>query len=117
MKANELMIGDWVMPDQCQVPTAYTSVAMITMDGVYMDEAVRLFTFEELHPIPLTEEILGRNFPTADEGLTWWPNDRPYYHIECSPLNGTRIIMPYTQYVHELQHALRLCGIEKEIIL
>ena len=36
---------------------------------------------------------------------------------DTSPFNALHGIINEIQYVHELQHALRLCGIEKEIQL
>jgi hypothetical protein len=85
-------------------------------------------------PIPLTPEILEKNgfkkatqisdtepFDIDEEGNKhysysttfwgWWQPD----NIFCIPANGLGWLN--IKYVHQLQHALRLCGIEKEIIL
>ncbi len=131
MKANELMIGDWVEPDQCMVPTMYTRVAMIMPDGVHMEEAERQFDFEELHPIYVTKEILEANGITllevGDNGpatpkkhlnryekwfihTTWKDTflwyDRMADHWHLQDMSGACFL-----YVHELQHALRLAGL------
>ena len=77
---------------------------------------------EYLSPIPITPEILEKNGFTRDaDGM----NDIDEISVEITYgewqrvdgrhkyLGEARII----KYVHELQHALLLCGIEKEIVL
>lgn len=113
MKANELMIGDWVnlskgsWSENRQVEL--TDIEMIA-ESVYLAE-----------PIPLTAEILEKNgfvynaIPFVDGweqfGLTLYRGGNGY-RIDCG-INVSLII----DYVHQLQNALRLCGIEKEIKL
>ena len=107
MNANELMIGDWV-----QVPSELNRYKMLrsTFD---MDEAILY------EPIPLTPEILKKNGFSVN-----YHEDDLCYAQSCGDVIGIHIygtngLMEemYFKYVHELQHALRLCGIEKEIIL
>ena len=87
----------------------------------------------EVYPIPLTKEWMARNFPLNEEyqlrfgsedtfyyqidanGKKWnlvWiiRKDEEYLFIEDDPLIRMR-------YIHELQHVLKLCGINKEITL
>jgi hypothetical protein len=121
MGLKDVMIGDWVTGKKWREnPFKLTRINDngkyyygITSNGTQVGP----FLLEEIEPIPLTTEILERNLHEPDEGVVWWKNDEPFYHVECLPLNGMRLIMPYTQYVHELQHALRLAGIDKEIKL
>ena len=112
---------------------------------VYIDDKVNgkglnyLF-LEEIEPIPLTDEILTASgffqmeksehtsvfVLEADNG-----RDRLYFSVigktekpDCikimymptNPVFWLDLILPNC-YVHELQHILRLCGIEKEIKL
>ena len=108
MKPQELQIGDWVMPDQCITPRLYTSVAMITTDGVYMNEAERRFAFDEIHPIPLDAEILQKNGFIGKE----------IYVAVFDQAHGDDYDYGVAlDYVHELQHALRICNSDKEIVL
>jgi len=120
MKANELMIGDWVRSKLHNVNSKVTDIEWQGDFGsVWLEEKKcweRHFD-NEIKPISLTTKMMEVNFPTPDDGVTWWPNNKPFFHVECCPLNGTRVCMPYTQYVHELQHILRLCGIDKEIVI
>ena len=82
-----------------------------------------------LEPIPITPEILEKNgfkkqgFPgweiyTDDYQILWRCDYNPGI-LDIRSFNTyfgnyTRF---YTKYVHELQHALRLCGIDKTIEL
>lgn len=126
------MIGDWVMltdpihnGEKVQVK-AIPDDGHITVDGGIMP------MFE---PIPLTAEILGKNFsfsPYNGGGAIeqyYLLND--YYDVEISEYTdglwevvvdevGMSCLPTWKMYVchvHELQRALRLCGIEKEIEL
>ena len=130
MKANELMIGDWV---QGFLPDTNSKVVGILNDiqiaiiggGAYMELDV-----DDLQPIPLTPEILEKNGFVLSKESSRKPyqlrdnsiyvsvikgrlNAR-YYEKFGKPINAMQIDC---NYVHELQHALRLCGIEKEIVL
>lgn len=100
-----------------------------------------------LTPIPLTQEILEKNDfflgytsneedaisqigVECQEGYVYeegcgsvkviFPNESDGGVIELSDQNFDRNMEFYfvkTMYVHELQHALKLCGIDKEIVL
>ena len=120
MKATELMIGDWVTfvngngeriaDSQIDINSLYTAM-----------NAPEILQFE---PIPLTWDILYKNFPDTDDGLAWWENtefendakdEYLWWHITVT--GDVLVVNGEIRYVHELQHALRLCGIEKEIEL
>lgn len=125
MKATELMIGDWVCFDGDVEHTNPVQIDIVSqeeagVDGDYYDRWL---------PIPLTAEILEKNFPKP-RGEYWADGDFPQigYSIPCHtdghlPYVEVSIYDParvmefemYLNYVHELQHAMRLCGIEKEI--
>ena len=134
MKANELMIGDWVMinPDlgefyefagkPCQV------IGLRDIDGaikIDFDNGKYFWTDgeDDVLPVPLTPKILEKNdidtvFKTRYKGFYL------EYHTEV----GMIMLYVYNngsfqstgigfKYVHELQHALRLCEIGKTIEL
>lgn len=136
MKANELMLGDFVFHEK------YGNAIVETIDNDFGDNpSVKLISenikhkdgykygycwcdLEEIFSIPLTPEILeknGFNIEIAPYTPDWKrcilnPNffleDRlkGFYHF-----NGNNLAE--IQYVHELQHALKLCNIDKEIVL
>lgn len=131
MKATELMIGDWVC---CTDPTPFKIEAITIIDFPEYVIGNDGFDVEisDLQPIPLTAEILNKNFPKSCDNDYWVDGDFPIigYSIPCHtdgycPYVEVSIYDParvmefelYLNYVHELQHALKLCGIEKEIIL
>lgn len=100
------------------------------------------YGYEDIQPVPLTVEILERNgFMPTGGGDNSWMLTTPFgipelrYHIyvgfkagyidvfAAHPNTGSWRKKNHTllevcgMYVHELQHALRLCGIDKEIEL
>lgn len=123
MNARELMIGDWVEPHQCRIPTLYCKVEGIYPDNtVHLDKAERLFSLGELHPIPLTADILEKNgFEWRAYGVVLAGEDMAL--VQCGdywkikPNQDSNDTFCYIWYVHELQHALRLCGIDNEIVI
>ena len=132
MKANELMIGDWVYYGDKPVQVLQLS------DGK---------DYPHIKPIPLTAEILEKNGfgkknifaktmgfeifgdennscgisewydgDWAFETFTSWTETAP----DGSPDDwGFKTESRFTKmkYVHQLQHALRQCGIDKEITI
>lgn len=134
MKANELMIGDWV---ECTywTPSKQLKVAEIRriMDdeikiGVYSDDLVLIFRQSEVKPIPITPDILEKNGWIKD-GYFYRAKDGSYIQLgqlfehatfSCEKYGINREVFTspsMLKYVHQLQHALRLCGISKEIEL
>ena len=135
MKANELMIGVWVTSKKWrEKPFRLTRINDggkyyygITAEG----SQVGPFLIEELEPIPLTAEILEKNgfgFTRNDNTGSVWNGWWIYKGLELATAcldkegNWPCFINIYDsnikcEYVHQLQHALRLCGIEKEIEL
>lgn len=124
MKAKELMIGDWIMIN----PISYYQVEQIRMEfgelRIYPKDTEVFVTENEIMPIPLTPEILEKNgFEKWDDG--WCTYDQENTGIEVAwvgtilKIGGEcgNLELPAVMYIHELQHALRLCKIEKEIVL
>lgn len=114
MKANELIIGDWIRCDGEPYRIAEIGGMVCCLDY----ERELFAALEDIEPIPLTPEILEKNFPTY-EGLVFEPSDM----LDTISAFTFRIDEDFAhikidlRYVHELQHTLRLCGIEKEIKL
>ena len=135
MKANELMIGDLVTFKDCQNDKhpIIVKIWQINADGDAFasidgsDALDEISIDDEVVGIPLTPEILEKN---------GWHNHGPRYYENYSVEfelqayhddGGFGIVVPSDEYgsaiftdikyVHELQHALRLCRIDKEIAL
>lgn len=123
MKQNELMIGDHVFSliDRCGViEKKAVRVTGIRTDCDYpyiqTGESDVWYSVETYEPIPLTPEILEKNGFIRD-GESWWYKD---FRIVLFTSNGVSLVCGRQmrfKYVHELQQALRLCQIDKEIIL
>ncbi len=133
MRAEELQIGDWVSyikmsPHKCSWQTLVNMEKNKTLRSL-------------IQPIPITPEILEKSgihrLNLAVEVL-----DRLLFEFESDDVRIKIIVYnykngnenwefqifnsnPYSnmatqgsfKYVHELQHALRLCHIDKEILL
>lgn len=134
MISQQLMLGDWVMlnPDlKKYYPFAGKPCMVIGLhddDGaikIEYDNGKYFWTDAEddVISIPLTPEILEKN------GFVHYEEDEESFHSEdCvfikqnlggygACLDKIRTISGIFYYVHELQHVLKLCGIEKEIEL
>jgi hypothetical protein len=139
MKTTDLMIGDYVHQ------LVYEELEPVRIVNIHETGAVEVFdgsgdTFydyqsatNEIQPIPLTQEILEKN------GFEWIKNkivdeayvftktlwDEPELIIRRFDFNESFVICTAWDdtsfmsigYVHELQHLLKLCGIDKEIEL
>ena len=118
MKPTDLMIGDWVMIKD------YPMKAMPKqMSSEYYTRSL-----VEIEPIPLTPEIFEKNgfkkltdnpYRTYYElGLNEYRNKILWYKGSITiDYEGEDVYLCDCENVHELQHALKLCGINKEIIL
>lgn len=118
MKANELMIGDWVMLDKSRPLTSKKPTQITLTDMIFIARKKG----EECEPIPLTEEILKVNgFEPLQKmwyikdtfiGVDWNGNE-----IKECRFGEDVLYFGHTnhkiKYVHELQHALRLCGMSE----
>ena len=144
MKATELMIGDLIrigdnVGEICSISAAnhkYPDLIEYTLVGKF-NESTHTIGLERVLPIPLTEEILEKNgFEVSSEHARFYFEENGYddgeikhsfvlrkmYRIDnTKEQKGWAFyafnVLSLIDYVHELQHALRLCGIEKEIIL
>lgn len=139
MKAEELMIGDCIKHGFGGIgKVTELSKGIVTVYDKGLDDGEGNcevnFAENEIQPIPLTPEILEKNgfikasmvsdtppydkdeegnmhFSLNEKFWGWWQPNNTF----LIPANGLGWIE--FKYVHELQHALILCGISKEIIL
>lgn len=122
MKAHELMIGDLVIfNDEIHKITDLS----LCLDGsvlVYVDgHDVQIFE-HEISPIPLTEETLKANGWRYDYIYKIWvyeDEDKMDFCVKIDEIRGMSVSLYkdypviFITYVHELQHALRLCGLNE----
>ena len=133
MRPEKLMIGDWVSlfqgnPDgsSCNVRVSYIGeYGEVGIDGC---EEYTSANCNLLFPIPLTPEILEKNGfvkQAYDGWLISENNGRRLIEYRTDYFDGLLRIdyaeEPFSKisiklkYVHQLQHALKVCGIDKEI--
>ena len=122
MKPIDLMIGDYIMFNKNTYIIEEISkkgwAHLIDNDGSECHvELSSDYILDAITPIPLTAEILEKNGFVKQWNNNWQFND--YHSIIISEDFYIAIFELSTRldYVHELQHALRLAGIEKEIKL
>ena len=140
MKVNELQIGDYInyRGQVIKVTSLYDKGG--SNEVGWSDKESAWVNADNVEPIPLITEILKKNgFETEDDEhfsiqgqsdilellLVELPFDFYYFDIvrtektinKCNQRCYIDRYFASIDYVHQLQHALRLCGIEKEIIL
>ena len=129
MKATELMVNDWVNSD----------FGIFQINEIF-DDAVRDsrgndYEFDCIHPILLTGEILKSNgFKLISDSDRVTNAFIDLYDLwECEITQQQTLMLFYKKYskdyslhafrdnisnivyVHELQNAMRVCGVEKEV--
>ena len=139
MKAEELMIGDWVYNKHHKKNIKITPFDFFTHGHLpsgrqYFIGEPELVSGKDLEPIPLTPEILEKNglnkcheegwslFKYKDDDnkkmalyQIYWYKEEPFLEIASYTSDFGEFGRPGIKYVHELQHALRLCGITLNI--
>jgi hypothetical protein len=126
---KDLMIGDKLKTVFSQ---KIVKVKEIKQNCIYTED--NGYEYNEIEPISITPEILEKyGFVLKSDGWLWCKEEgieeQNYIFIQfrkgCDDVRlvelnfVNKVLAKYEQihYFHELQHALRLCGIEKEIEL
>ena len=138
MDTKDLMIGDFVRIKEDVEPDAYflhedmypgqiVKVQEVLSIGINPDwmcgEINDLLVEDALDPIPLDIELLEQiGFKQFHPSARLWEyGEKVFVDLHC-PIDG-RITIAIggnsyqLEYLHQLQHAMRLCGIELEIKL
>ena len=112
MKTSELQLGDMVscLGD----PVIVVSLSLNGDEPIgIMSPLKKIFTFREkdVYPIILDESILIQN-NFNPEIVSWWrPEGEDFFKIAI--MNENTSLCTKIKYAHELQHALRLCGLSE----
>lgn len=125
LREKEIMIGDWVYSTFAEHPCKVEGIewtesgyAYVKISGVDGYKCI-----ESLSPIPLTTDILEKNgFVESHINECFSLRYTLIYDGIGFSLKYVRSVFQWLgpldfKYVHELQHALKLCGIKKEIEL
>ena len=142
MKANELMIGDWVdfyhpYEPEKKIVTRHRVTEIFECGLVGISNHPNPVHADHIEPVKITPEILEKNgfkpyIPenhletvyacqdvskaVADELYALWPYQDGSFYLLLR-VDGKDMVRMDVHYIHQLQHALRLCGIDKNIEL
>lgn len=126
LKISDLSVGDWVRYDgkEYQVQCVDGLSEMVTLFG-YCEQ--REESAGNLRSIPITAEILEKNgfvrstsqFIVYHTDKVWISYDKPSetWSVTMYINDVTSNLHANINYIHQLQHALRLAGVDKEINL
>ena len=107
MKTSELQLGDYVscLGD----PMRVVSLSLNGDEPIgIMSPLKKIFTFRENDVYPII--LMQNNF--NPEIVSWWrPSEGDSFKIAI--MNNDTSLCAKVKYVHELQHALRLCGLSE----
>lgn len=143
IKISDLSVGDWVLyrDREWQVCSLYQFTGEV---GLFRKDSQICESIEDIDPIPITAEILKKNefiLQSSDFAIYEYSTllgkilrttqvyfdtpqsinvflhdttiERGFYHREKTMVS----ILNDKVYIHQLQHALRLAGLDKEITL
>lgn len=131
MEGNKLMVGDWVKYTITGIPARIAGIIKTSKECniyAYVGTGNRLQGINErdFEPIPITEDFLLKNGFRRKEfkdhnvlmifnlGMSI-AKVKTGWFINVS--KGNEEVSKLINYVHELQHILRITGIEKEVIV
>lgn len=141
MRPEDLMKGDWVLlfNETPVIVDCIGNVEVYLTEPKGQHELDWRVTYEHIKPIPLTKEILEKNGFSDYAENRWVLQESKgkiricsfadkwsveiHNEIEKKDNLGRSDMIFYCRdwarqlYVHELQHALRLCGIDKTIVI
>lgn len=145
MKCSDLQIGDYVLVKPSMTLIRVAAVHNKKVGYHAVDHKLNWVREGLLAPIPLTSEILEKNefywgytsneeeiasntiaqLSEDDKGWVWdegdgavkviFPNEADGGMVLIDGGKSLTLVFDNVLYLHELQHALRLCGIDKEI--
>ena len=136
MKASELSINDWAhfhykngFKEEVsfdfkvtQLPHRYGNENQVWGKSVDGKHHGNIGDVSKIEPVPITTEILEKNFGEKIDGEYFYGDEFCELYIneisdsiwrveyDCVEMNGIPRQSNNVFFVHELQHALRLCG-------
>lgn len=138
LKINDLSVGDWVEFHRTKgiyIALPLFEKANARVIGTHRGAEVSLLVdgkrefiampLSAILPIPITPEILDKNGFEVYDDTARLKLDRPYALWLFKVQEGWDLHLPSREqhinlrieHIHQLQHALRLAGVEKEIEL
>lgn len=145
ISVSDLSVGDYVRVKMCKwdyddPDTLDAKVFSIDGNSVgvgYDNSGILMFAHvEDLQPIPITADVLenngfvdngvGKHYLKCGNGITVIVGRSPLFHNGCwlvatdkqvDETISTTCVLFNARHIHELQHALRLAKVGKEIVI
>lgn len=139
MKAEDICIGDWLQVKPSGIPIKVAAVHKKKVGYHAHPDRLEWVRMSLVESVPITPEILEKSGFAFElvydkhKEFTWHDNDiYVSFRFYGEPICGVDTLLRceldfdggvnkihncHITHVHELQHALRLCGIDKEILL
>ena len=131
ISVKELQIGDWVLSTEFGANKPTQVVDIESSGRVWLKGENEYTTDTYIDPIPFTEEIIKKiginqqgldvRFIIAKSKRTKLKKREKIIYINIYRYNNDTYeetdVLLAIRYVHELQHVLRICKIDKEIVL
>ena len=124
---TDLQLGDWVrIYDIEQQELKATGQIWeirqedVTVDTDGTDDGIWYSTDHCLQPIIITTAILEKNGWFTKDGAVWFkkgPVRMGWYKKNCEFIAGYHTMPIVVEFVHTLQHIIRLLGLEEDIVL
>jgi hypothetical protein len=123
------MNGDWVKIIHHHTPKPLIKVKKVDLED-FRDALLQVYPEITYEPIPLTPKILEKNsflkveaieYPSHRVGISFLYRDTPEglrIFVQNACVGGPTCTMIKTcKYVHEVQHMIKMCDIEKTFVL
>ena len=122
MKKSELKLGDWVLAEGSPIRIDELVEGIDTL-SVYDDETneIKDYSYDELSPIPLTEEILEKNGWREKKSSEHIAYENGWYELFRVGQEGAWAFCHYDDFltaikhIHELQHLLWALGMDDDL--
>lgn len=131
LKISDLSVGDWVICNGFKATIAGYNVESGSIQVLTKQKNKMWFGLDDIEPIPITAEVLEKNGfvkKNYDNGKMWdwwcdnvlvrkYADEDIYRFIVALNSKHYTTTMVVGKHTHQLQHALRLAGVDKEINL
>lgn len=121
ISVTDIMVGDWLQNSNGNVGKvigiqpynqAPSEIIMSYNEGICFSDP------KMLNPIPITPTILEKNGWFTKDGAIWFkkgPVRMGWYKKNCEFIAGYHTMPFIVEFVHQLQHVIRLLGMEEDI--
>lgn len=136
LKISDLSVGDWVQDmygNYSKVEGIWQGCNFSYQVDLHRDGVIGTIASCNIHPIPITPEILEANgfkehcggifryewmWQGESSGITLHSFDEELWFVDLFFKEGKDIMCNIPTFsVHQFQHILRLAGVEKEIVI